>query len=503
MNKKFSDAAYSFHKKLNISFKDTYSLLNYALPLLGRSLDLDRLYFFDLTEDLGMISLTLFCKEGVCMDMQENISLHNRRDFVDALIKKGIYASEDLTYPAVYVLLKWKTPRMYAKDIASNAVLKERLGVLRLERATGENPFTEDDLKLVLALADELSQNMVNTEIDQDNHERLRVAEGLNELGAVFAKSLRFKDGIEAILKGVQKYFRFDRTRLYLFDYKGKTVTGLLSTDISGEVSRMEGKISSDEVQAILATDIFHSARALNLPLSVQGKRVGVLMLDNILSRRNISQADFLHLKQFSSQIALAIDNAMLFERVQDLYNYDDLTKLPVRRYFMEKLNEEIYRSKRFDLTMSLIILDLDWFKEINDTYGHQTGDWALITVADAIMNSLRQTDFPCRFGGDEIMIMLPRTSVQEARFIAKRLSEKIKSIALPEEMTGGKEVFLSVTQGISLFPLDGKDAPELIHKADTALYYSKQRRRGTITVYRDVEDEILKEEQSKEKEEA
>lgn len=102
------------------------------------------------------------------------------------------------------------------------------------------------------------------------------------------------------------------------------------------------------------------------------------MAFDNILSRRKVGYLDFISLQQFATQMALTIDNARLFERVQELSNYDELTKLPVRRYFNEKFAEEIYRSKRFDLTMCLIIMDIDWFKQINDGYGHQIGDWAL-----------------------------------------------------------------------------------------------------------------------------
>lgn len=495
MSPKISDTAYSFHKKLNGNFANTEGLLTFALPVLCKIMRADRIYFFNLNETQSMMSLSLMCKDGLTMDMQENISLLNKPQYIEMLINDGIADSDDLSYPAVYVLLRWRTGSVYGSDGDSAPALKERLGVLRIERVKTKKKFTVKEKELILALAEEMSYNMLNTEIDQDSHERLRVAEGLNELTAIFAKSLRFSDGIELILKGVQKYFRFDRARLYLFDYKGKNVKELLSADISGVVKRTEGDIPVSELQSVLETDIFNSPKALNLPLSVQGKRVGVLLLDNILSRRDISQADFLQLKQFSSQIALALDNAVLFERVQDLYNYDDLTKLPVRRYFMEKLNDELYRSKRFDLTMSLIIMDLDYFKEINDTFGHQVGDYALIAVSELIRASLRQTDFPCRFGGDEIMIMLPRTSVQEAKYIAKRMAERVSAITIPAELTHGEKFSLSVTQGISVFPLDAAAAPELIHKADLALYHAKTRCRGTVSVYKDVAGEIIKDE--------
>ena len=136
---------------------------------------------------------------------------------------------------------------------------------------------------------------------------------------------------------------------------------------------------------------------------------------------------------------------------------------------------------------MSLIILDIDLFKQINDGYGHQIGDWALKEVARVIRTSLRQTDFPCRFGGDEMIIMLPRTNGEEAKIIAKRLQERIRAITIPSRYTEGKEVHLSISQGISVFPMDGKDESSLLEKADKALYAVKQAGRGSFALYRDV----------------
>ncbi|MDR0292166.1 MAG: sensor domain-containing diguanylate cyclase [Elusimicrobium sp.] len=480
---------YYFHKELNRSFNSTVSLLNAALPAMQKILKLDRIYFFNWAKTQEIIALTMVCKDAYCMDMQENISTVGKLGLMKELLSKGYSVSHELNYPAVYVILRWKAPAPYAKD-GGDGAMEDRVGVLRLERFSKSKKFAQKDIELILELADELSHNMVNTEIDQDNAERLRLANTLNGLAGVFASSLRFNDAIEVILKGVQKTFKFDRVRMYLFDYKGARVRAALSTDISGRVLRREGEIPASEIKAVSDAESSFNSRVLNLPLNVSGKRVGILIFDNLLSRRNITYLDFLHVKQFSSQIALAIDNAVLFERVQDLYNYDDLTKLPVRRYFNEKLAEEIYRSKRFDLTMSLVIIDIDFFKNINDTFGHYTGDMVLKHVSDVILKNLRQTDFPCRYGGDEIMIMLPRTNGNEAKYIAKRLSEKIKNIRLPVEYTGGKEYQISVTQGISVFPQDSRDAVDLFNKADAALYYAKQMERGTYALYNEIPPE-------------
>jgi len=226
------------------------------------------------------------------------------------------------------------------------------------------------------------------------------------------------------------------------------------------------------------------------LPLKVQRTKVGFLTFDNILSRRKIGYLDFISLQQFATQLALTIDNARLFERVQELSNYDELTKLPVRRYFNEKFAEEIYRAKRFGLSLSLIIMDIDWFKQINDTHGHQIGDWALKAVSKIIRSSLRQTDVPCRFGGDEMVIMLPRTNSEEAKVIARRLQSRICDITLPDRNAVEPE-HLSISQGISSYPTDATTAQDLLEKADQALYVVKQHGRGNFAVYREVAAQV------------
>lgn len=284
---------------------------------------------------------------------------------------------------------------------------------------------------------------------------------------------------------------------MYLTDGEGSKIKSVLGVDISGQVTQQAGD-SLPAAEQNLLKEVFDSAATyrstrsiIYIPLKVQRTKVGFLAFDNILSRRKVGYLDFISLQQFATQMALTIDNARLFERVQELSNYDELTKLPVRRYFNEKFAEEIYRSKRFDLTMCLIIMDIDWFKQINDGYGHQIGDWALKEVSRVIRTSLRQTDVPCRFGGDEMVVMLPRTNSEEAKIIAKRLKERICAITLPDRYTDGKAVHLSISQGISCFPFDGETSEALLEKADKALYVVKQNGRGSFAVYREVADQV------------
>lgn len=492
-----SYTVFKFSRKLNKSFQNKRELLDRALPALRDLFKLDRVYFFDWQQERALLSLRMMCKKEYCMDMQEDISVLNEPEFLKELLREGIADSTDLNYPAVYVLLKWKRPSMILEGEEVRNVVRSCVGVLRLERFRHSRVFTDTEKKLIKSIAAEISHTLTYTEIDQAKNQRLNIATALNDLATVFASSLRLSDGLEMILKGVQKYYRFDRVRLYQTNYDGTKIKSILGVDISGQVSAQNGE-DVPEDERVLLREVFSSKETFRIihnvvyiPLKVQRKKVGFLTFDNLLSRRRIDYLDFISLRQFSSQIALAIDNASLFERVQELSNYDELTKLPVRRFFSEKLDMEIARSKRFDLIMSLIVLDIDLFKQINDTYGHQIGDWALKEVSRVIRTSLRQTDFPCRYGGDEMVIMLPRTTDDEAKIIAERLKKRINEIAIPSRYTENERVTLSISQGISSFPQDGQNAAELFEKADQALYWVKNSHRGTFAVYREVADDL------------
>ena len=467
------------------------------MPALRNLFKLDRVYFFDWQQERALLSLRMMCKKEYCMDMQEDISVLNEPVFLKQLLQNGEAETTDLSYPAIYVLVKWQRPSVELKAGEVHSFMQEKVGVLRLERFRKNRGFTPEEKELIKALGQEISHNLRNTEIDQAKNQRLNVSTALNDLSTIFASSLRLNDGLELILKGVQKYFRFDRVRLYLTDGEGNKIKSVLGVDISGQVTHQDGATLPPAEQNLLK-EVFDSAATyrstrsvIYIPLKVQRTKVGFLAFDNILSRRKVGYLDFISLQQFATQMALTIDNARLFERVQELSNYDELTKLPVRRYFNEKFAEEIYRSKRFDLTMCLIIMDIDWFKQINDGYGHQIGDWALKEVSRVIRTSLRQTDVPCRFGGDEMVVMLPRTNSEEAKIIAKRLKERICAITLPDRYTDGKAVHLSISQGISCFPFDGETSEALLEKADKALYVVKQNGRGSFAVYREVADQV------------
>lgn len=171
-------------------------------------------------------------------------------------------------------------------------------------------------------------------------------------------------------------------------------------------------------------------------------------------------------------------ENARLFAEVQRLANTDGLTGLYNRHRLNEALQIEVERAKRYNHPLSLMLLDLDKFKCLNDTFGHLTGDKILQKVATTIFGQTRKTDFPARYGGDEFIIILPDTDAQNSAIIAKRIVDSISNLSVQDES-------ISISVGISQFNDSISRSEDLIKQADEALYHSKRSPDRSITIYK------------------
>lgn len=174
------------------------------------------------------------------------------------------------------------------------------------------------------------------------------------------------------------------------------------------------------------------------------------------------------------------------FEYQYKLATIDGLTELYNHRYFQETLKNQIEISKRYEQPFSLIIVDIDYFKKFNDTYGHQAGDAVLKQVAQTLKKNSRTTDFVCRYGGEEMSIILPNTNAEDALFNANRINKAVaeKDFHLSATETG--KVTISV--GVATFPDNGDNAQDLIEHADKGLYYAKEHGRNQVHVYKEGE---------------
>lgn len=210
------------------------------------------------------------------------------------------------------------------------------------------------------------------------------------------------------------------------------------------------------------------------LPLVVNKNTVGHLAISGI-SERDLEKFHIL-----GQQFLLGIGRSLLYKKVQELTITDSLTQVYSRRYFLEKLEEEINRSKKFKLSFSFLMVDIDYFKNINDNYGHLVGDVILREVAKLIKDSIRQIDFMGRYGGEELSVILTETDKKEAQIVAERIREAVESkqiIAYDESLK------VTISIGISLFPTDAAENIALIDKADQALYQAKQSGRNKVVL--------------------
>jgi|GEM_PF-813219 len=216
--------------------------------------------------------------------------------------------------------------------------------------------------------------------------------------------------------------------------------------------------------------------RVLYLPLVGEERVLGVLGLWG----EGLREADAPALSIFAGHVAVAIQNARLFETMQRLSITDDLTGLHNRRHFFELGRREFRRFRRFDYSLATIMLDIDHFKEVNDTYGHRVGDQVLASVAQRCTESIRDIDILGRYGGEEFAILLPETSLRAAGQSAERLRRFMHATPIP---TAQGSLQLSVSLGVACATKASEDLAALLDQADAALYAAKQAGRNCVAI--------------------
>jgi diguanylate cyclase (GGDEF)-like protein len=216
----------------------------------------------------------------------------------------------------------------------------------------------------------------------------------------------------------------------------------------------------------------------ISSPLISDHKFLGILRLDNP-APDFYSQDDLRFLVTICDLGALALEDGELFRKAQDLAVHDGLTSLYTKGYFLECLKEECKRNIREDKTFSLLMLDIDYFKNYNDKFGHTAGDIVLINLSHNIVKFLKSFGpVISRFGGEEFCIILPAMDKKNAYAIAEQLRAKIEKTKI---ILRRQETNITVSIGVATCPLDASEADELIFKSDRAMYEAKQKGRNRV----------------------
>ncbi len=214
--------------------------------------------------------------------------------------------------------------------------------------------------------------------------------------------------------------------------------------------------------------------RDLFVPLAVEDLNMGGMMV-RPAAGREFGERERQLAEGISNHLLVALENARLY----DLAIRDGLTGLTIRRYFTARLKEELDRARRYLRPLCLLMIDIDHFKRVNDTRGHPTGDHVLREMAQRLKDALRSTDLLSRYGGEEMVILLPDQSPQQGLLVAEKLRQAVADRPFGPE--GGEPLTVTISIGVTAFPDHAQQAEELIDQADKAMYAAKQGGRNRV----------------------
>ena len=226
----------------------------------------------------------------------------------------------------------------------------------------------------------------------------------------------------------------------------------------------------------------------IGIPLKFNDRVVGVMNLSKT-TRGGFSPSELRLLGLLADQAAVAISNASLHQTVSRQAYSDTVTGLPNRWALDERLDEEVTKARRTGSTFAVIMLDVDGFKTVNDTYGHAIGDQVLRAVFNFLATGIRSTDFLARYGGDELTLILSQSDPPSTLVVVQKILEKVSKFSF--EVPGGDKIRLGLSCGVAMFPVHANTAANLLRAADEALYRAKKQQRGSYLTARGFTGEL------------
>ena len=323
-----------------------------------------------------------------------------------------------------------------------------------------------------------------------------------HELGKALTSSLQLDQVLRTIMEKINEVLRPDTWSLLLMDEEKQELYFEIATGKGAEALKnvriklgqgIAGWVAQSG-EVVVVPDTHQDSRFFSqvdektktethsivaVPVRFREHCLGVVELINCVGPEGFSQRDLALLEALADYAAIAIENARHVQRIHELTITDDCTSLYNARHLNFILETEIYRSHRYAFEFSLIFIDLDHFKRVNDTHGHLIGSKLLGEIGQVIKDNCRLIDYAFRYGGDEFVVLLPQTSKENACRVAHRLHKLIRETLWLTETNLNVRITASV--GVAAYPTDSKTKAELLHLADEAMYVVKNSTRDSV----------------------
>jgi len=499
-------------KFINLPLDEIDYAINHVLETIGKFAGVDRSYILIINEENpNMMSNTHeWCSSGtpsVLMEMQD-IMLENygwwyrqmtsgRSIFIDdldllpqaAAAEKEIFSHQNIKSIAnIPFYIGGKLAGAIGFDAVKKKINWKKEGNILLKVVSG-------------IIANAIDRQRHESRLNESLSLHQRRSEELNALRDTITditSELEIKKLLQTILKRSVKLLNADGGEICIFDkvenalqvvsivnmnqkylnteiYLGEGAAGLAASKrqpiILEDYSNWESKIKAFEdakIRSVMVT-----------PLMVGDRLLGTLGIFHYSVDKQFSEADLHLLTLFAQHASIALDNAILFEKIHELARIDELTGLLNRRSFIERAEYELNRAKRLNHPLSMAMIDLDDFKQVNDRFSHQVGDRVLYEISELLSSNLRNIDIISRYGGDEFIVLMPETSLENAKIVLQRLN---MNLAEHQYISGEKSFNKTASIGLVSFSNELNSLEKMISAADKSMYQAKNTGKSQLS---------------------
>jgi len=485
--------------QINIDITSNLDLSSLLRSLLRRAMDLMHV-------DVG--ELGLVAEGGVKVEACYNLA----HDYEGTLMKMGEGAMGMVAQTCKPLIIsdyavwenrssQYKNAGVHACLVAPLMIGQELLGVVLVGASNPEHQFTQEDASLLALFAQQGAVALHNARLFQAAEQRAREAETLRRAAAAITSTLDEDEVLNLILEQLERVVPYDSASVQILEGNDSVIVAGRGFDTLYDVVGIRFDGVNDGINSLVYKTgkpiIIENPQQqfadfsrlpgwqvtcwMGVPLIFKNKIIGMLTLDGN-KPQSFTPSQFPVVTAFADQVATALQNMRLFSQVERQAITDPLTGLYNRRYFSTMAHIEIERSVRYGHALSIMMYDIDHFKQVNDTYGHDVGDEVLKELANRSHACLRQLDLLCRYGGEEFIALLPETTSHEAYEVAERLRRSVQDH--PFSTSIGP---LSITISLGVAGLDQASEASLdglVKHADQAMYLAKDSGRNRSAIW-------------------